>query len=301
MKYLASLLALVVLYACTNSPRMTDEELKTYSREVDAWHLDRINTLRSEEGWLNLAGLFWLSPGINTLGTGEDQDIRFPEGSIPVSAGVLLLNNGKVTARFSSSSGILVNGQQLSEAIVFDKDSVKKMVMESGTYRWTIIKREDKYGIRLRDLAHPRLEKFKGIERFELNPEMKFEATLMVADTIKTIPITNVLGQTTQQYSPGTIRFTFEGKSNTLDLIDEGDGGDYFIVFGDKTNGKTTYDAGRFLYVKRPGADGMITLDFNKSFNPPCAFSPFATCPLPPLQNILDLMIEAGEKKVHLD
>lgn len=280
---------------------MSIQELKAYQQEVENWHQQRVESLLSEEGWLNLAGLYWLEPGVNTFGTGADRDIQFPEGSVSPNAGILMLINNRVTARFHPDADILVNGSKVSEATVFDPESAEKVIMDHENYRWIIIRREDKFGIRLRDLKHPRLKKFKGIERFTVNPDFRFEATLQVSDTIRTIAITNVLGQTTQQRSAGTLRFIYQGQLNQLDVIDEGNGGDYFIVFGDQTNGKTTYDAGRFLYVPRPGTDGVVMLDFNRSFNPPCAFSPFATCPLPPPQNHLDLMVEAGEKKFHLD
>lgn len=280
---------------------MSKQELQAYQANVERWHQQRIDSLLSEEGWLNLAGLYWLEPGVNTFGTGADRDIQFPEGSVSPNAGIFMLINNRVTARFHPHANILVNGLKVFEATIFDPESTEKITMDHENYRWIIIRREDKFGIRLRDLKHPRLKKFNGIERFPVNSDFRFEATLQVSDTIRTIEITNVLGQVTRQYSPGTLRFAHQGKSYTLDVIDEGNGGDYFVVFGDQTNGKTTYDAGRFLYVPRPGADGLVMLDFNQSINPPCAFSPFATCPLPPPQNHIDLMVESGEKKFHLD
>jgi uncharacterized protein (DUF1684 family) len=154
-------------------------------------------------------------------------------------------------------------------------------------------------GVRLRDLGHPSLKSFKGIDRFPVDAAWKLEAILKTDSIRKTIPIRNVLGQTTEQYSPGKLQFTIEGKLYSLDALEEED--QLFIIFGDQTNGESTYPSGRFVYVAKPGPDGKTVIDFNKSYNPPCAFTPHATCPLPPRQNQLPLSIVAGEKNFHLE
>lgn len=297
------ILALLFMFvSCTTKTKeLSSEEKEQYVKSIDAWHQERLESLRSEEGWLNLAGLFWLEPGLNTFGTSASADLQFPEGSLPDLAGYFNLESRRVTLHVKSKAGITVNGEDVREAEVFSSDSVKKIVMGFGDYRWSIIKREDKIGVRLRNLNHPRLKAFQGIDRYPVDPQYRITASFQVTDTVRYISITNVLGQTIQQLSPGTLVFDWEGKTHTLDVIDEDNGGDYFVILADQTTGKSTYSGGRFLYVPRPDSHGEVTLDFNKAYNPPCVFSPFATCPLPPKQNHLSFAVEAGEKDFHLD
>jgi hypothetical protein len=188
-------------------------------------------------------------------------------------------------------------GNTFLEGLIFNIDSSKGTTLKWGQFVFTIIKREDKIGIRFRDLQSPTLLGFKGIPRYPANPAWKLIAT-MEPSYGKKIAITNVLGQTTMQPSPGKLVFTIKGKTYKLDAIDEG-GTELFILFGDATSGLETYPAGRFMYVPKPDANQQTVLDFNKAFNPPCAFTDFATCPLPHRQNILDLEIKAGEKTIH--
>lgn len=300
MKMISGVIVLILFFSCSEKQKMSPAELESYREEINNWHQTRISALISESGWMNLAGLFWLAEGVNSFGTASGNDIIFPEGSVPPESGYFILTNGRVTFKPRPEVKILINGVELMEGEVFSKEN-RSTVMSYGAFRWNIIQRENKFGIRLRDLASPALKKFKGVDRFELNPEFMIQAVLQKSDTLKTIAITNVLGQTTMQKSPGTAHFEIGGRKFSLDLIDEENGGDYFIVFSDLSNGRTTYESGRFLYVIPPDSDGNLTIDFNKSINPPCAFSPFATCPLPPAQNRLDVKIEAGEKAFHLN
>ena len=291
---------LIILTSCTRSGNPETQNLNEYKKEINNWHNSRIEALLSETGWVNLAGLFWLKEGVNSFGTRPENDLQFPEGSVEQASGYFILANGRVTVKVRPEVNILINVAKATEGEVYSAEN-RNTIMSFGNYRWNVIQREDKFGIRLRNLANPALKNFKGVERFEINPEYRIRATLQKSDTAKTIAITNVLGQTTQQKSPGTAIFEINGKSFSLDLIDEGTGVDYFIVFSDLTNGRTTYESGRFLYVAPPDSDGNMIIDFNKSINPPCAFSPFATCPLPPPQNKLEVMIEAGEKIYHFN
>jgi uncharacterized protein (DUF1684 family) len=178
--------------------------------------------------------------------------------------------------------------------VIFDKDSARQPVVSSGHLRWTIIQRGEKIGIRLRDLESPLVTQFKDIDRFPVDTAWRIQAALQPQGQTPTIAITNILGQTNQQPSPGKLVFSVGNKQYTLDALEEGD--ELFIIFGDETSGKTTYPSGRFLAVKKPDANGLTTIDFNRAYNPPCAFTSFATCPLPPRQNILPFAVTAGEK-----
>jgi uncharacterized protein (DUF1684 family) len=267
---------------------------KNYAQELEAWNKARVAYLKSDTGWLNLAGLIWLQPGYNSIGSSDTADVILKDNRIPNHAGALWLADGKVVLLDKDSKMFKANGKPVQEQIIFPAAEGKPTTVDIGRYRFHIIKRDTKLGVRLRDLQHPAIQSFPGIERFPPDTQFRVEATLIPGGPYKTIPITNVLGQTTQQASPGTLLFTLKGKQYALQsLLEEGK---LFIVFGDETNADETYGAGRFLYAAIPDASGKVLLDFNKSFNPPCAFTPFATCPLPPKENQLPLAIKAGEK-----
>lgn len=269
-------------------------DLNSYKAEINQWHEGRIENLKSSNGWLNLAGLFWLKDGVSTFGSDESNDLVFPKDKIPAKAGMFLLNNGVVSLTALPDVEIFADGKPLKTGMIFHPDSTHEPKLSYGSLQWVIIKRDNQFGVRLRDLESSKETTFLGIERYEINPGFRMEAVLEVPPVPKRIDITNVLGQTTAQESPGTLVFTLNEKEYRLDALLEGE--ELFVIFGDPTNINDTYPSGRYLYAKKPGADGKTILDFNKAYNPPCAFTPFATCPLPPLQNVLSIAITAGEK-----
>jgi uncharacterized protein (DUF1684 family) len=255
----------------------------TLQTEIETWHRDREARLRGEDGWLTVAGLFWLHPGVNKFGTDPKSDIALPAG--PAHAGSFNLQNGKVTAT--------VDGK--TRAITHDSDDF----VQAGRLRLFVIQRGDRMGIRLRDPDSQYRRGFKGIASFPASPAYRVTARF-VAEPRK-IPILNVLGQTEDSECPGYVVFRLAGKEHRLYPIIETPGDkELFYIFRDLTAGKETYGAGRFLYSDLP-KDGKVVLDFNKAYNPPCAFTPYATCPLPPKQNHIAVRIEAGEKAYHFD
>lgn len=273
--------------------RVTDDPV--YREKIDQWHQDRVASLKSENGWLNLAGLFWLSEGKNSLGLGPAFDVAFPVDKAPADLGLLYLEKGEVRYVPKAGALVLANGKPITEPLAVFRPSEKAIVLAHGSLRWFIIKRGPRYGIRLRDLASPYLNDFRGIDRFPIDKTWRIQARLEIPTTPKTIPILDVLGLSSQQPLAGTLVFERAGKIYRLDAVNEGD--ELFILFGDATNAHETYGSGRFLYAEKPGPDGLTTLDFNKAINPPCAFTPYATCPLPPKQNKLTLTVNAGEKR----
>lgn len=287
-------LMLFIAQACRQRQGMSAEELERYRKSVDDRHADRLDKLRAPNGWLNLVGLHWLEPGENTFGSDSSNTIVFPAGKIAPKAGYFLLEDTVVTLVADPAAGIRHNGAAVGRLVQFHPDSARPIEASSGTLRWTIIRRESRLGIRLRDDDSELLKTFAGVERFPIDPELRVTAHLQVTDTIKTIAITNVLGQTTQQYSPGTLVFSIHGKTHRLDVLDEEE--NFFIVFADSTTGEETYGGGRFLYVSKQSDQGEFVVDFNQAINPPCVFTPYATCPLPPRQNRLPVAIRAGEK-----
>lgn len=294
---LSLFIALILTSGCTDIDQSAKNQAETtpeYVAIVDEWHQARESKLKEPDGWLTLAGLFWLQEGDNTFGSGPDNSLTFPEGRIPGRAGVISLKGDTVTTRINPGVEVLLNGAPVREALLYTSgmDSVPKL--SHGSLTWFVIKRGNRYGIRLRDLQNDALVHFKGIKRFPVKADWRVQASFVAHPTPKQIAITNIVGQTSMQESPGTVIFTLNGEQYQLDALLEGE--ELFIIFADKTNGLETYGAGRYLYADKPGPDGTTILDFNKASNPPCDFVSYATCPLPPRQNFLPIMIEAGEK-----
>ena len=268
----------------------------SYRQYLDQWHRQRVESLKSENGWLNLAGLFWLKEGRSTVGADPGNDLTFPGGKAPAQLGVIRLTNGVV--QFEAAPEVLVQteGQPVpGEKTVFAPDLAKPVTLAHGSLRWFVIKRGDRYAVRLRDLDSPLLREFSKIDRFPSDDAFRVQAKLERPTEPRTIPILDITGQTSQQPLAGTLVFALGGKTYRLDAV--GESSDKLVIlFGDGTNTHETYGSGRFLYADKP-VDGLTTLDFNQSINPPCAFTPFATCPLPPKQNRLAVRIPAGEKR----
>lgn len=271
-------------------------QARTYAQEMEEWVKGRYAALKNtKSGWLNLAGLYWLEEGKNSFGTASANKIVFPQGTIAAKAGYFELNNDQVTLVAEKGVAIKVSGRPITRQLIYSPDSSRSVVSSYGSLHWTIIRREERIGIRLRNDLSESLLNFKGIDRYPADTAWRLEAVLKEPLFPTTIPIKNVLGQTIQMKLLGKLIFTIQGKVYSLDAVEEG-ADELFILFGDATNTHTTYGAGRFMYVPKPDASGKTVLDFNKAFNPPCAFTPFATCPLPPQQNVLPLAVTAGEK-----
>jgi len=254
----------------------------TYQAEMARWHSEREARLKAEDGWLSLAGLFWLHEGPNPFGTDPAGGIVLPDG--PAHAGVFQLRQGKVTVTVDGST------RELHP----DSDSPGD-ILKVGRLSLVAIRRADKFGIRVKDPESPARRGFKGIESFPADESYRIAAQ-WVAQPHK-IPILNVLGQTEDSDCPGYAVFRLHGRECKLyPIIEEPGARELFYIFRDQTSGKETYPAGRFFYSDMP-KDGHVVLDFNKAYNPPCAFTPYATCPLPPPENRLPVRIEAGEKR----
>jgi hypothetical protein len=265
-----------------------------YIKSIEQWHKKRIERLKTENGWLNLVGLYWLKEGENTFGSAPDNNIVFPENA-PAHIGTLILDNGKVSAKINSDVEVITDSQAVNDIELKDDLSANPTVLKNGSLRWYIINRNGKYGIRLRDLNAPLVKEFKGIDTYPVDEKWKVDARFIPYPSPKVIEIPNIIGSVEKDTVKGRLEFNLEGKKYTLDPVSEGN--EFFIIFADETNGEETYGAGRFLYTEKPDSLGIVEMDFNKAYNPPCTFTRFATCPLPPKQNYLHLKIEAGEKK----
>lgn len=262
-----------------------------YEETIRAWQKKRVEGLKSEDGWLNLAGLFWLKEGVNTLGGSDKNNIVFPADHSKASLGKLVLKNGTVTFEAAPDAGVSVAGQPVTKQEIFP--ATKPVVLEHQSLRWFVIKRGDKYAVRLRDLESPEVKSFAGIPTFAIQENWRVKAKF-VPTTGEKIRIVDITGRVSQEDSPGKLVFTVDGKEQVL--IPTGNKEHLFVVFADETTRHETYGGGRFLNLDGPDADGYVDLDFNKAYNPPCAFTPYATCPTPPKENRLTVAIRAGEQ-----
>jgi uncharacterized protein (DUF1684 family) len=208
--------------------------------------------------------------------------------------GSFILDNSEVRVKINPEVQVFQGDTTVTEMKIFAEEMAEPVILSHGSLSWFIIKRGNQFGVRLRDAENPAIKNLTAIETFPIDPVWRVEATLELFDPPKTVPIQNVLGMTTDEISPGELVFGLQGQTCRLEAIVSGD--DLFIMFTDETSGVETYGAGRYMYVNKPGEDGKIVLDFNKAYNPPCVFTEYATCLLPPEQNHIPVRITAGEK-----
>ena len=250
----------------------------SYQTEAEQWQRERAAELRADGGWLSVAGLFWLRDGVNTVGSDPASDIALPAG--PPRAGTIEVRAGKVTAKLEGAA----------RELRADSGEAVKI----GRLSLFAIRRGDKVGIRLKDPESRMRREFHGLQFFPTRED--YRVTARFVPEPRKIPIANVIGQTELQDSPGYAVFRLGGRELRLyPILESPDAKSLFFIFRDQTSGKETYGAGRFLDTDLP-RDGELVLDFNRAYNPPCAFTPYATCPLPPKENRVPARIEAGEK-----
>lgn len=266
---------------------------ETYIKEIQEWDKSRVERLKSDNGWLNLVGLYWLKEGENTFGSDKNNDIVFPPNAAP-KMGSFTLSDSTVTVKVNEEVDVLIDSQLVKNAVLRSDIDDSTTIMSYGSLRWYAIVRDGgKFGIRLRDLEAPLVKNFEGIERFPINEDWRIEATWIPLDPPKELVIPNIIGTTSEAKAYG--RLDFEVDDKTYSLYPTGQES-LFIIFADQTSGVETYGAGRFLYTDGPDSNNVVILDFNKAYNPPCAFTKYATCPLPPKENQLKIRITAGEK-----
>lgn len=265
----------------------------SYQKTIQGWRQNREAELKADDGWLTLAGLFWLKEGENSFGADLSNNIVLPAGSAPAAAGVFEFHQGKVMLRVVSEAKITLNGQPITSLNMRSDGDGAPDVVAIGQLTMQVIRRGDRYGIRLKDKDSRLRKQFTGLRWFPVREPYCVTARFVPHDPPKTMPITNILGDTDKVPSPGYVVFTLNKKQYQLDALTSGPD-QLFFIFRDLTSGRSTYAAARFLYSEMP-KHGKVVLDFNKAQNPPCVFTSFATCPLPPRQNRLPVVIEAGE------
>ena len=291
IKRITIIAILASLFNCQSGP---GSETGSYLKEHRQWQEKRISNLTSESGWLNLAGLFWLGEGLNTIGSDKSNTIIFP-GSAPPFIGSLQLEGEQIFFVSHEDCQVFVGdgGEAVTKIEMMVDRTGNPTLLKTGSYGWFIIQRGERYAIRLRDYKHPDLEAFHGIESFPADPDWRVQAEFIEFSEPMTLSIPNVLGTMDEGVCPGALEFTLDGETHHLFPTETGSV--FFVIFADQTSGAETYGAGRFLSVEKPDAEGRLHIDFNRAYNPPCAYTEFATCPLPPSENILKTRITAGE------
>ena len=286
MRKLAGLLAIgLMAFAAAGVPFA--------KREAD-FRAEREASLTKPDGWLAVAGLYWLHDGATTLGSDPQSGVVLP-ASAPRHAGIVNMQGGAVTLEPAAGAGILVDGKPAARMALKPDTDAHPSVIQAGKIMLTIIKRGDRTGVRMRDPDAATRRSFTGCKWFPALETWRVNAKWVPYPTPKKIKITNILGMTDEEPSPGYAEFTVQGKTLRLEPVADDDGSLSFM-FKDLTSGNTTYAPGRFLDADQP-KNGKVELDFNQAYNPPCAFTAFATCPLPPKQNTLAVAVDAGEMK----
>ena len=284
--------AVLSLQSCSQGADTFD--IDAHHDEIIDWRAGRLERLMAPMGFLNLAGLFWLENGTVTFGSAPDNDLVFPAGAAAQMGEFLVSEDGIF---MTVAEGVDVRSEDIAiDSILIVADTGDDPVtITHGSLAWTAVKRDNRYAVRLRDFQHPALAAFGELPYFTVDPDLRVTATLQPYAEPRTVNVGTVIeGLGWNPRSPGVVSFAINGETYELEAYESGER--LFFVFGDATNRDDTYGAGRFLYSQVPEQDGLLVLDFNKSYSPPCAFNDFATCPIASPRNRLPVRIEAGEK-----
>jgi uncharacterized protein len=271
---------------------------EVYVRELTKWRQERETELKGDNSWLTVAGLFFLNQGKNTFGSSALNDIVLPADA-PAEAGVFELDGQRVWMR--GNAPLAVNGKETRVAEMRPSaDGKPADQLSMGALTLFVHVSGDRLAIRLRDRNSEIRRNFTGLKWFPPDEAYRVTGRFEPYAAAKTVKVPNILGDLETYKAPGVVAFTLNGQEHRLEAFEVGSGDRrrFFFVFRDLTSGKETYPSARFLYADLP-ANGRTTLDFNKAYNPPCAFNPYTTCPLPTEQNRMRVRIEAGELDYH--
>lgn len=271
-------------------------DINAYLHEVERWHAERVARLTAPDGWLSLVGLEWLKPGVNRIGSAADGDIVLPKA--PAHLGqVKWTDDGRLVVTLDPATGAMIDGEAQSSVVMLDDSHANPTRVSFGTVNFIAIDRGGRKGLRVRDSAAATRTGFTGIERFPVDPAWRIEAEWLPLDPPHQLATGTVIGTIENYPAPGKAVFERDGgRFELYPVLETPTDTRLFLIFADATSGRETYGAARFLYADMP-RDGRIVLDFNTAYNPPCAFTPYATCPLAPPENRLALRVTAGELK----
>ncbi len=268
-----------------------------HAAEIEAWRRRRRGRLIGDDGWLSLTGLFWLADGPSAVGAAPDAAIRLPPSG-PARAGTILLSKGRAVLAPPDPAppGLSADGRPVEGPVELRTDADgEPTTVAIRSIRFHLLERGGRIAVRVRDRDNPARSRLGAILSFPIDPAWRFEARFEPYDPPRRMPVTSVVGTVEEETVPGAVAFELAGHVYRLEPVLERGETDYWIVFGDATNGAETYGGGRFVYVSPP-AGGRTVLDFNRAYNPPCVFTPYSTCPLPAPRNRLPIRVEAGEK-----
>ena len=291
-----------MLLACSGSKKAAEQSMDESDMEVIVqesqaswpdWQQDRLEALLDPKGWFSLIGLHWLEEGQTTLGSANSSTIQLGS-QFPSHIGTYIKNDHTIEFNCHPDLPILLNGRKTdSIRIMMQTNSFQEMELDH--LAWHLIRRNDRYGVRLKDTSIPSRIRISAIPYFDFNPDLIFKAKVIPTSQQDSIDIVNVLGMETRYHIADQLSFNYQGETYRLNALGQ-EGQDYFVIISDETSAFSTYGGGRYLYVSRTGSDEVI-LDFNRAINPPCVFTDYATCPLPPKSNHLPFKVTAGEKK----
>ena len=281
----ASILFLAMLLACgTLSPY-------DYAAEIEAWRTEREARLKADDGWLTLTGLFFLNEGDNSFGSSPQNEIVLRTG--PERAGLITLRDGRVGVRAVEGQPLLVDGRWVEAAQLWPSEEPNPPTIAIGPLALFCHASGGRLAMRLRDSESEIRREFTKLRWYPVDESFRIRGRYVPHDIPRTMELANTLGDVVTLRTSGSVALTVKGEALSLTAIDYD--GRLWFVFSDLTSGNETYPAARFLYADLPDRDGRTTVDFNQAYNPPCAFNPYTTCPLPPPENQLEVRIEAGE------
>ncbi len=300
-KWIALGLATLLLAGCGGKPAgeaagAASQPDPAFAADNQAWRVERYQELIAPDGWTSLVGLHWLSLKAHYIGSSADSGIRLEVG--PPKMGMVSSEGDSVWFTPERGAALTVDGKPLGGRIRFysDRDPEPTVIgFDDGKGLLTLIRRGDRYALRLKHADAPSRTQFTGLDYWPLDESWRIKARYVPNDAGKTLPIVDIVGITTEMPNAGAVEFERDGRTWRLEATGE-PGRELFLIFADRTSGHGSYPAGRYIDLPAPDADGEVTIDFNRAYNPPCAFTPFATCPLPPPENRLDLRVDAGEK-----
>ncbi len=289
-------LAAIWCVACGSGDADTAVDPVAYVAEIKEWRAGRLERLRADDGYLNLAGLFWLQDGTSSFGSADDNDLQFPPTAAAYLGEFKTTDEG-VLMTVAEGADVRLDGARVETVLMHDDNTDTPVTISSGGLVWRVVRRQGMVGVRLHDIDHPALAALPPIPFFEVDAGWRLEGELRLFEEPKVMNVGTVIeGLGYNPTSPGRIAFEVGGETYELDAYQSGER--LFFVFADATSGRDTYPAGRFVYAPQPDENGKTVMDFNKSYNPPCAFNDFATCPVASPRNRLPIRIEAGEKYI---
>jgi uncharacterized protein len=265
-----------------------------HEEEILRWREHRVGRLTGPDGWLTVVGLAWLEEGDNSVGSAPGNPVLLPRG--PAVVGTITVRGGRAVATFDAEARVTHDGSPVTTLKLQDDSGGHPTILRLSSLTFYVIRRDDRLAVRIKDAESPARKAFSGIDYFPIDPRWRFQARFEPYDQPRTSRVPTILGMEETYQVPGTLAFEHEGVTHRVDAFLEEGETDLFLIFADLTNGSETYGGGRYMYTRPPDHDGIVVVDFNKAYNPPCVFTPFATCALPPPRNELPIRVEAGEK-----